>query len=83
MSRLLQRMSITGPLLAPFEKGTPGTRILVNGPLTGRCNNTLMRVAMAAVVALLVLNFADEHFNSARYTQAAMAMFSQIARSFS
>jgi hypothetical protein len=38
---------------------------------------------MAAVVALLVLNFADEHFNSARYTQAAMAMFSQIARSFS
>jgi hypothetical protein len=38
---------------------------------------------MATVVALLALNFADEHFNSARYTQAAMAMLSQIARSFS
>jgi hypothetical protein len=38
---------------------------------------------MAAVVALLILNFADEHFNSARYTRAAMAMVSHIARSFS
>jgi hypothetical protein len=37
---------------------------------------------MAAVVALLMLNFVDEHFNSARYTKAAMTMFSHIARSF-
>jgi hypothetical protein len=37
---------------------------------------------MTIVVALLFLNFADEHFNSARYTQAAMAMLSHIARSF-
>jgi hypothetical protein len=42
-----------------------------------------MRVAMATVVALLILNFADEHFNNARYTRAATAMLSHIARSFS
>jgi hypothetical protein len=41
-----------------------------------------MRVIMAAVVALLTLSFVDEHFNDARYTRAAMVMFSQIARSF-
>ena len=33
-------------------------------------NNTVMRVAMATVVALLILNFVDEHFNDARYTRA-------------
>jgi hypothetical protein len=37
---------------------------------------------MAAVVALLMLNFVDEHFNNARYTKAAMTMVSHIARSF-
>jgi hypothetical protein len=37
---------------------------------------------MATLVALLILNFADEHFNDARYTRAATAMFSHIARSF-
>ena len=37
---------------------------------------------MAAVVAILILNFVDEHFNDARYTRAAGAMFSTIARSF-
>jgi hypothetical protein len=42
-----------------------------------------MRVAMAIVVALLVLNFVDKHFNQARYTKAAMAMLSQMTRSFS
>ena len=36
---------------------------------------------MAAVVALLILNFVDEHFNDARYTRAATAMFFSIARS--
>jgi hypothetical protein len=41
-----------------------------------------MRVLMAAVIALLILNFVDEHFNDARYTRAAMVIFSQIARSF-
>jgi hypothetical protein len=41
-----------------------------------------MRATMAAVFALLTLNFADEHFNSARYTRAAMKMLSHIARSF-
>jgi hypothetical protein len=35
------------------------------------------------VVALLVLSCADEHYNNARYTQAAMAVLSQIVRSFS
>ncbi|MDB5611666.1 MAG: hypothetical protein JWP25_8566 [Bradyrhizobium sp.] len=38
---------------------------------------------MAIVFALLILNFADEHFNSARYTRATMSMLSDIARSFS
>jgi hypothetical protein len=42
-----------------------------------------MRVAMATVVALLFLNFVDEHFNKARYTTAAVAMLSHITRSFS
>lgn len=37
---------------------------------------------MATVVALLILNFADEHFNSARYTRAATTMLIQIVRSF-
>jgi len=41
-----------------------------------------MRVILAAVVALLTLSLVDEHFNDARYTRAAMVMFSQIARSF-
>jgi hypothetical protein len=38
---------------------------------------------MATVVALRVLSFVDEHFNDARFVQAAATMFSQIARSFS
>jgi hypothetical protein len=38
---------------------------------------------MATLFALLILNFADEHFNSARYTRAAIGMLSDIARSFS
>jgi hypothetical protein len=38
---------------------------------------------MAAVVALLILNFVDEHFNDARYTRAATAVLSNIARAFS
>jgi hypothetical protein len=41
-----------------------------------------MRVAMATLVALLILNFVDEQFNDARYTQAATSILSQIARSF-
>jgi hypothetical protein len=41
-----------------------------------------MRVAMATIVALLVLNFVDEHFNNAHYTKAAKVVVYQIARSF-
>jgi hypothetical protein len=41
-----------------------------------------MRVAIATIVALLILNFVDEHFNDARYTRAATSMFSQVVRSF-
>jgi hypothetical protein len=37
---------------------------------------------MATLVALLMLNILDEHFNDARYTRAATAMLSQIAGSF-
>jgi hypothetical protein len=38
---------------------------------------------MAAVVALLILNFVDEHFNDARYTRAMTVVLSNIARAFS
>jgi hypothetical protein len=38
---------------------------------------------MAAVVALLILSFVDEHFNGARYTRATMVIVSNVARSFS
>jgi hypothetical protein len=41
-----------------------------------------MRTAMATMIALLILNFADEHFNNARYTSAATIMLSHIVRSF-
>jgi hypothetical protein len=41
-----------------------------------------MRVAKAAVVALLILNFVDEHFNDARYTRATTSVLSKVARSF-
>jgi hypothetical protein len=44
-------------------------------------NDNVMRVAMATVVTLLILNFVDEHFNDARYTRAATAMLSHIVRS--
>ncbi len=37
---------------------------------------------MSAVVALLIFNFADEHFNDARYLRALTSMFFQVARSF-
>lgn len=37
---------------------------------------------MATVVALLFLNFVDEHFNQARYTKAATAMLSHMTKSF-
>jgi hypothetical protein len=37
---------------------------------------------MATMVALLILNFVDEHFNDARYTRATTAMLSHIAKSF-
>jgi hypothetical protein len=37
---------------------------------------------MATMVALLLLVVADEYLNAARYTRAALAMLSQITRSF-
>jgi hypothetical protein len=42
-----------------------------------------MRFAMAVIFAVLIFNFADEHFNSARYTLAAMNAIYNIRRSFS
>jgi hypothetical protein len=41
-----------------------------------------MRVAMAAIVALLCLNFIDERFNDARYTKVAVIMAERVLRSF-
>ena len=37
---------------------------------------------MTIVVALLLLNFVDEHFNNGRYTKAAGTMLTHISRSF-
>lgn len=37
---------------------------------------------MATLVALLILNFVDEHYNDARYTRAATTVLSHIAGSF-
>jgi len=37
---------------------------------------------VATLIALLVLNFVDEHFNDARYTRAATTVLFNIARSF-
>jgi hypothetical protein len=58
-------------------------RAIVNKRLSHIRNNTGMRFAMAAIFAVLIFNFADEHFNSARYTLAAMNVISNITRSFS
>jgi hypothetical protein len=58
-------------------------RLVVNKPLNYVRNNTVMRFAMAVIFAVLIFNFADEHFNSARYTLATMNMISNITRSFS
>ncbi|MEH2562981.1 hypothetical protein V1289_002608 [Bradyrhizobium sp. AZCC 2289] len=41
-----------------------------------------MRVMTATMVALLILNFVDEHFNGAQYSRGAMAVIAHIARSF-
>ena len=61
---------------------TPPFRQLIKKSLTDSCENTLMRVVLTAVVALIALGFADEHFNEARYVRAATAMLSQIVQSF-
>ncbi len=57
-------------------------RASVKTRLNIRLHISPMRVALATVVALLLLNFMDEHFNDAHYTRAAMAMLSRIASSF-
>jgi hypothetical protein len=54
----------------------------IYGELNYWRNPAAMRVSMAAIVALLILNFVDEHFYGGRYTQAAVTIASQIARSF-
>ena len=57
-------------------------RASVKARLNIRLHISPMRVVLATVVALLLLNFMDEHFNDARYTRAAIAMLSRIASSF-
>ena len=42
----------------------------------------LMRVGMAAIVALLILNFVNELFNDGRSIQALFSVASTIVRSF-
>jgi hypothetical protein len=62
------------------QPGAPARRL--NEELSG-CNHPhFMRVAMAAIVALLFLNFMDEQFNEARYSRAAVSMAEKMIRSF-
>ena len=68
------------PLICRQAGALVGT--VVNGELGDRTHHSLMRVAMAAIVALLFLNFVDEHFNNARYTRAAISMAERVIRSF-
>lgn len=37
---------------------------------------------MAAIIALLVLNFVDEQFNDGRYSNATRNMLEKVTRSF-
>ncbi len=41
-----------------------------------------MRVILAVTVALLALNFVDEHFNDGRYSSVVASMFLSIRQSF-
>jgi hypothetical protein len=52
------------------------------GLLNCAANNLAMRVILNIAVALLIFNFVDEHFFGAQYTEAAVAMLSEIVRSF-
>jgi hypothetical protein len=64
------------------RRGNADANVRIRKCLTHSRNSDIMRVAMATMVALLMLNFADEHFNSGHYARAAMVMLSHIARSF-
>jgi hypothetical protein len=55
----------------------------INNLLEIGSHTARMRIAMATLVALLILNFVDEQYNDARYTRGAASVLSQIARSFS
>jgi hypothetical protein len=72
-----------GFLHRPVPASRRKVRFIVNKRLSHIRNNTVMRFAMAVIFAVLIFNFADEHFNSARYTLAAMNVISNITRSFS
>ena len=54
----------------------------VNEELSGPNHPFLMRVAMAAIVALLFLHFMDEQFNNARYSRAAVIMVERMIGAF-
>lgn len=54
----------------------------LNEELIGSKHPPFMRDAMAAIVALLFLNFMDEQVNDARYTRAAISIAEKVFRSF-
>jgi hypothetical protein len=54
----------------------------VNEELSRPIHLFVMRVAIAAIVALLFLNFVDEQFNTGRYTKAAVSMAGKVFHSF-
>ena len=47
---------------------------------TGRAGGPDVRLLGSAAVALIVLVLVDQEFNHGRYSQAVMAVMSQIAR---
>jgi hypothetical protein len=60
--------------------GAQGDR--VNEELSRPIHLFFKRVAIAAIVALLFLNFVDELFNNGRYTKAAVIMAGKVVHSF-
>lgn len=72
---------------APMRQGCfppiiPNCNSRFNPRLNRYYNAAAMRVILAVAVALLVLNFVDEHFNDGRYSGAVASMFLSIRQSF-
>ena len=65
-----------------FGAFLPDATIPLNGLLIYDAHNWLMKMMLTMAIALLILNFVDEHFNGGAYTSAAAQIFLQIRHSF-